>query len=102
QRRSEGMVVEGFLVASSGRSVCVDALERALPSEELVGRIGPLVRPTWILSILFQWVGDLHAAKERLERLRQEALDRGDENALPYVLHQLSRVECRLGRREEA
>ena len=99
---SEAEAVERLILALSGRQVSLEGLERAMPADERATPIRPLIRPAWILSLLLQWVGDLHTARDHLLLLRQRATDRGDEHALLFVLQLLSRVECRLGNWEEA
>jgi DNA-binding CsgD family transcriptional regulator len=99
---AEALAVEGFVDALSGRNVPIDALDRAVGHEERSGQTRPLASPAWILSLLLQWQGDQQGAKERLDRLHRDALERGDESSRQYILHLLARVECRLGHWQEA
>jgi len=99
---AEALAVEGFVDALAGRAVSLDALDRAVGHDERSGPTRPLVSPAWILSILYQWKGDLHAAKGRLERLHRHAREHGDESSMPYILDHFSRVEFRLGHWREA
>ena len=61
-----------------------------------------LGRPDWIHALLLQWDGELEAARERLQALRQDAVNRGDEHSLPSILFQLARVELLTGDWERA
>ena len=47
--------------------------------------------------MLLFWDGRLVEARDRLAALHAEALERGDEHSLPFVLFQLARVELLLG-----
>jgi DNA-binding CsgD family transcriptional regulator len=55
-----------------------------------------------VYALLLFWDGRLTDARERLAALHAEALDRGDEHSLPFVLFQLARVELMLGDWEAA
>ena len=61
-----------------------------------------LGRPDWIHALLLFWDGRLAEARDRLAALHAEALERGDEHSLPFVLFQLARVELLLGDWESA
>ena len=47
--------------------------------------------------MLLFWDGRLEQARDRLAALHAEALERGDEHSLPFVLFQLARAELLLG-----
>jgi DNA-binding CsgD family transcriptional regulator len=99
---AEALAVDGFVQALLGRDRSVNEVEQAVSIEGRAGWTPQLVRPRWILGILFQWAGNLHAARDILQPLYRVSRERGDENALPNVLGHLSRVECRLGHWEVA
>ncbi len=91
-----------FLASLSGHGLALATIERALALEHAAGWSQILGRPDWIHALLLEWSGALLAARERFESLYQNALDRGDEHSLPFILFHLSRVELLSGRWSEA
>ena len=56
-----------------------------------------LCRPEWLHGLLLQWEGRLPEARNRFQALHDEAVERGDEQSLPFVLFHLARTELLLG-----
>ena len=74
-------------------------IERALALEHLPPWSQVLGRPDWIHGLLLGWSGALEAARDALRRsLHREALDRGDEHSLPFVLYRARALRVPHGR----
>jgi DNA-binding CsgD family transcriptional regulator len=52
--------------------------------------------------MLVEWSGDLHAGKTCFAVLHEQAVERGDEHALPFILFHVARIELLLGEWEAA
>ena len=87
----------GFLQSLRGDSIALATIERAVGLGPAPGWSEILGRPDWIHALLLQWDGELDAARERFQALRQDAANRGDEHSLPSILFQLARVELLTG-----
>ena len=86
-----------FLESLSGEGMAMGLIERALELPSEPGWTQILGRPDWIHAMLLFWDGRLEQARDRLAALHAEALERGDEHSLPFVLFQLARAELLLG-----
>ena len=86
-----------FLDSLSGDGMAMAAIERALALARDPGWTQILGRPTGSTRCCSCWDGRLAEARDRLAALHAEALERGDEHSLPFVLFQLARVELLLG-----
>ena len=86
-----------FLESLSGAGMAMGLIERALELPSEPGWTQILGRPDWIHAMLLFWDGRLEQARDRLAALHAEALERGDEHSLPFVLFQLARAELLLG-----
>ena len=86
-----------FLESLSGAGMAMDLIERALELPSEPGWTQILGRPDWIHALLLFWDGRLEEARDRFAALHEEALERGDEHSLPFVLFQLARAELLLG-----
>jgi DNA-binding CsgD family transcriptional regulator len=89
--------VVAFLETLEGNGVALAKIERAL-------ELGParhwsqiLGRPDWVHGMLVEWSGDLATARARFAELYMEAVERGDEHALPFILNHQARTELLLG-----
>ena len=91
-----------FLDSLTGDGVAIDTIERALALNPNPGWTQILGRPDWTHALLLFWDGRLAEARDRFAALHEEALERGDEHSLPFVLFQLARVELLLGDWESA
>lgn len=91
-----------FLDSLRGEGMATATIERALALPADPGWTQILGRPDWIQALLLLWDERLDEARERLRALRAEALERGDEHSLPFVLFQLARVELLLGDWDDA
>jgi DNA-binding CsgD family transcriptional regulator len=87
----------GFLQSLRGDGIALATIERAVGLGPAPGWSEILGRPDWIHALLLQWDGELGAARERFQALRQDAANRGDEHSLPSILFQLARVELLTG-----
>lgn len=86
-----------FASSVRGEGVAIDMIEQAIalgPARQWTQILG---RPDWIHALLLCWADDLAASRERFASLHREAVDRGDEHSLPFVLFQLARVELLSG-----
>jgi DNA-binding CsgD family transcriptional regulator len=91
-----------FLETLAGDGVALATIERALALEHAPRWSQILGRPDWIHGLLVQWSGDLHAASERFAVLYDDAVQHGDEHALPFILFHVARIELLLGDWEAA
>jgi DNA-binding CsgD family transcriptional regulator len=91
-----------FLESLRGGGIALATIERAIDLGQAPGWSEILGRPDWIQALLLEWAGELDAARERLQVLRQTAVNRGEEHALPSILFQLARVELLTGDWERA
>lgn len=91
-----------FHQAVQGSGIAPGTIERALALERPSEWRPMLSRPGWIYALLLEWAGEFEASRSKLENLYQDALERGDEHALTYVLSHLGRVDCLAGNWERA
>jgi DNA-binding CsgD family transcriptional regulator len=91
-----------FLESLAGRGIAIERSRRAMALGHSPAWSQILGRPDWIQALLLQWAGNLGASRERFEALYREAVDRGDEHSLPFVLFHLARVELMTGDWERA
>jgi DNA-binding CsgD family transcriptional regulator len=91
-----------MLESLRGEGLSMSAIQRAIdlaPSEDL----RPLRRlHEWIHALFLQWDDELAAARELLEDLHVDAVERGDEHSLPFILFQLARAELLAGSWDDA
>lgn len=83
----------GFLESLAGSGLAIEATERAVALGHVPAWSQILGRPDWIHPLLLQWGDDLGGARRRFAVLHREAVDRGDEHSLPFILFHLARVE---------
>jgi DNA-binding CsgD family transcriptional regulator/tetratricopeptide (TPR) repeat protein len=65
-------------------------------SEDPVGGL-PLIDPPLAAGVILKWCDRLDEGRRRLGDCCRQALDRGDEASLPYLLYHLSQLECWAG-----
>src|SRR5262245_22800103 len=56
-----------------------------------------MCRPDWLHGMLLMWEDRLPEALQRFQTMRADAIARGDEQSLPFVLFHLARAELLLG-----
>jgi DNA-binding CsgD family transcriptional regulator len=83
----------GFLESLAGNGLAIEATERAVALGHVPAWSQILGRPDWIHPLLLQWGDDLGGARRQFEVLHRDAVDRGDEHSLPFILFHLARVE---------
>jgi DNA-binding CsgD family transcriptional regulator len=91
-----------FLESLWGRGVAMEMIERAVelgPAPEWSQILG---RPDWVHGLLLEWSGELAASYVRFQALHKDAVDRGDEHSLPFILFHLARIELLRGYWREA
>ena len=91
------LALVAFLETLGGEGVAMATIERALALEHSPPWSQVLGRPDWIHGLLVGWSGALASAREAFSVLYREALDRGDEHSLPFVLFPLARFEFLMG-----
>jgi DNA-binding CsgD family transcriptional regulator len=91
------LALVAFLETLGGEGVAMAKIERALALEHSPPWSQVLGRPDWIHGLLVGWSGALEAARDTFSVLYREALDRGDEHSLPFVLFPLARFEFLTG-----
>lgn len=91
-----------FMVMLRGRGVPAATMERALALEGSSEWEQILGRPSCLYALMLQYTGEPDAARAMLEALYREALERGDEHAIPHLLFHLAHLECQSGNVEQA
>jgi DNA-binding CsgD family transcriptional regulator len=86
-----------FLESLAGRGLALDTSRRAVAIGKAPTWSQILGRPDWIHALLLTWDDDLPAARQQFEALHRQAVDRGDEHSLPFILFHLARVELLTG-----
>lgn len=64
--------------------------------EEPAGRL-PMIDPALAAGVILKWCDRLGEARVKLAGSYRQALDRGDEASLPYLLYHFSQLECWAG-----
>jgi DNA-binding CsgD family transcriptional regulator len=87
-----------FLGGDGAWSALLDKAERldASAGEELAGR-GSLFHPVLVRGLILKWCDRLDEARPKLAGRYRQALDRGDEASLPFLLYHFSQLECWAG-----
>jgi DNA-binding CsgD family transcriptional regulator len=89
------LTARGALMLGKGLNRCdldeaVEMEKRATETEPSVAVVG---RMTTTSGQWLKYVDDFEESRARLENARREALDEGDESALPNILHHLAHTE---------
>jgi DNA-binding CsgD family transcriptional regulator len=82
-----------FLESLAGNGLALETSERAVAIGQAPAWSQILGRPDWIHALLLAWDDNLPAAHHQFESLHRQAVDRGDEHSLPFILFHLARVE---------
>ncbi len=81
----------------------VELIERSLALEPLVRNARSVVEwPSRCYAEMLAWTDDVGAGLTRWEWLRQQALERGDENSLGWILAEMIPYECVAGTWDQA
>jgi DNA-binding CsgD family transcriptional regulator len=94
---ASALALSAFLDSLGGDGLAFATIERALALEHSPPWSQVVGRPDWIHALMLAWSGSLAAAHEQFELQYREALDRGDEHSLPFVLFPLARSELLTG-----
>jgi DNA-binding CsgD family transcriptional regulator len=94
---ADALALVAFLETLGGEGVALETIERAMALEHSPPWSQVLGRPDWIHGLLVGWSGALTAARDTYTVLHREALDRGDEHSLPFLLQPLARFEFLTG-----
>jgi DNA-binding CsgD family transcriptional regulator len=86
-----------FLRSLQGEGLALDTIGQAMTDVEPADRVQILCQPEWLHGLLLQWEGRLDEAHDRFRTLHDEAVARGDEQSLPFVLFHLARTELLRG-----
>ena len=86
-----------FLESLAGNGLAIETSRRAVAIGQAPAWSQILGRPDWIHALLLAWNDDLPAARHQFESLHRQAVDRGDEHSLPFILFHLARVELLAG-----
>jgi DNA-binding CsgD family transcriptional regulator len=87
-----------FLLGNGVQSNLLDQAEAldAPADEEPTGRL-PLFSPSLSRGLILKWCDRLDEARLLLARQYRQALDRGDEASMPFLLYHFSELECWAG-----
>src|SRR6185312_15577238 len=91
------LALVAFLETLGGEGVAMATIDRAMSLEHAPPWSQVLGRPDWIQGLLVGWSGALTSARDTYAVLYREALDRGDEHSLPFLLFPLARFEFLAG-----
>ena len=94
------LALVAFLETLGGEGVALATIERALVLEHSPPWSQVLGRPDWIHGLLVGWSGALASARDTFSVLHREAVDRGDEHSLPFVLSPARALRVPHGRLE--
>jgi len=86
-----------FLRSLQGEGLALETIGQAMTDVEPSDRVQILCQPEWLHGLLLQWEGRLDEAYDRFRTLHDEAVARGDEQSLPFVLFHLARTELLRG-----
>ena len=78
------------------------AVARGRELEERTGPLQTAVSATFALAVVLTWVDEFGRARELFRSLLEQAEDRGEESAVPWILAQLCWAEFLAGSWEEA
>ena len=98
---AQTLAILAYLRFYLGRGIDTAAIERALELERSCPVLGLDQRPSTVFALLLMGVDQLDEARGRLERLRDDASERGDAT-VQSILSYLSRLECRAGNWQRA
>jgi DNA-binding CsgD family transcriptional regulator len=87
-----------FLYGNGAQLELLDKAELldASVEEEPAARVS-LFRPTLVRGLILKWCDQLGEARLRLADQYRQALERGDEASLPFLLYHFSELECWAG-----
>ena len=94
---ASALALSGFLDSLGGEGLALATLERALALEHSPPWSQVVGRPDWIHALMLSWTGSLAAAHAQFDAQYRDALDRGDEHSLPFILFPLARSELLTG-----
>jgi DNA-binding CsgD family transcriptional regulator len=94
---AEALAAYASVEFQRGRGFRRDLIERALALDTLYEHPRVFRHPNWPFHMLLRWTGDHVGARSSLETLLRVALERGEENAPPWLLGHLSEVELEAG-----
>src|SRR5207249_1040798 len=94
---AEALTAVAVTEAVQGKGDPLAAFERALRVERPTEGIRFFRHPRLMFGIALKWWDRFDAARSMFESVRLEAMEQGDESSLPFVLSQLSELECWAG-----
>jgi DNA-binding CsgD family transcriptional regulator len=94
---AEALAAAASLEFQRGRGFRQDLVDRALALETRYEHPRVFRHPNWPLYTLRHWSGDLAGARACIEALMGLALERGEENAPPWLLGKLAAIEYAAG-----
>lgn len=87
-----------FMRVLLGKAISVDGVARAVEVVQSSSRrLQIMCRPDWLHGMLLTWEDRLPEGLQRFQTMRADAIARGDEQSLPFVLFHLARAELLLG-----
>jgi DNA-binding CsgD family transcriptional regulator len=98
---AESSTLVELLNSLAGRGLALDAIG---PIAGTVDASGPeiLVHPQWSYGMLLAWSDRLDEARAAFSAMHKDALERGDEHSLPFILFHLARSQLLSGAWAEA
>ncbi len=94
---AEGLTAVGMTEGLTGSADWPDTLERAVRLAERSEGLHLFRHPSLMYGILLKWADRFEEARSRFESVRRQAVERGDESTLPYVLYHMCELESWAG-----
>lgn len=87
-----------FLCSLGGKGISIDAVASAVEVVQSSSRrLQIMCHPDWLHGMLLVWEDRLPEGLQRFQTMLADAIARGDEQSLPFVLFHLARTELLLG-----
>jgi DNA-binding CsgD family transcriptional regulator/Tfp pilus assembly protein PilF len=94
---ADALTAVGFTEGVQGVGRPLEIMERAVTLAESTRGVRLFRHPSLMYGILLKWADQFDEARSRFERVYSEAVERGDESTVPYVLYHMAELECWAG-----
>jgi DNA-binding CsgD family transcriptional regulator len=99
---ADSLASVGFLACLRGAAEEASAFDRALELEPHIEELYVDERPSWLRAVSLMFHDRFDEARSRIRSLVEEAVEGGEENALPSLRYRLSMLESWAGNWREA
>jgi DNA-binding CsgD family transcriptional regulator len=91
---AQALAMASAIKFMAGHGLDEPAIERALSLERVDPSDAMNLRPSLVASLIWMWLGRLDRARERLESLHRECLERGAEQDLVFLGFHMETLAC--------